>query len=118
MDNKRIFAENLKRLMTANRVSRRQLCETLDFKYSTVCAWLDGVKYPRIDKIEAIARYFNVMKSELIENKAEKVPAEVTDDDLKFALFGDVDAADELLDDIKKIAQIHLRLRQEKENIE
>lgn len=117
MDNKQVFAENLKRLMSAGKVSRRQLCQALDFKYSTVCAWLDGVKYPRIEKIEAIARYFNVKKSELIENKAEKTPVEITDEDLKFALFGDVDADDELLEDIKKIARIHLRLRNENDGI-
>jgi transcriptional regulator with XRE-family HTH domain len=31
--------------------------------------WLNGKKYPRIDKIELLARYFGILKSDLIEDK-------------------------------------------------
>ena len=33
-------------------------------------------KYPRIDKIEMLANYFRIQKSDLIEDKAKKNPPE------------------------------------------
>ena len=69
LGNKKIMAKNLKRLMTENRVSAKELSRTLDFPYTTLLSWLKGDNYPRIDKIEAMADYFGVLKSELIEEK-------------------------------------------------
>ncbi len=67
--NKQIFATNLKRLMDEEKVDRNQLCSNLNFKYSTVSEWLSAKKYPRIDKIEKLANFFGVQKSDLIEDK-------------------------------------------------
>ena len=68
-ENKIIFARNLKHYMNMNNISRSKFCEDLGFKYSTVSEWLTGTKYPRIDKIEKIASYFNLNKSDLIEDQ-------------------------------------------------
>lgn len=67
--NKTVFAENLKRYMRIHRIDRNQLCSALDLKYTTVSEWLSGKKYPRIDKIELLANYFGVQKSDLIEER-------------------------------------------------
>ena len=45
------------------------VCRDLDIPASTFSDWLNAKKYPRIDKIELLANYFNVKKSDLIENK-------------------------------------------------
>ena len=37
--------------------------------YSTFCDWVNGNKYPRIEKIEMLARYFGIQKSDLIESR-------------------------------------------------
>lgn len=50
-------------------VDRNTLCADLDLKYTTVRDWLKGITYPRIGKIELLANYFNINKSDLIENK-------------------------------------------------
>lgn len=50
---------------------RRQVCEDLGFKYTTFTDWYNGKKYPRIDKIEMLADYFGVLKSDLIEDKSD-----------------------------------------------
>ena len=34
--------------------------------------WINAVTYPRIGKIEAMASYFGVLKSDLIEEKTEE----------------------------------------------
>lgn len=77
-ENKKIMAKNIKRYMEAKGVTNQQLCEALDFKYTTFLDWIKGVTYPRIGKIEAMADYFGIQKSDLIE---EKEPAN-TDDGL------------------------------------
>lgn len=69
--NKNIFAANLAYYMDKKQVDRYQLCEALDFKYSTLCEWLSAKKYPRIDKIEKLANYFEIPKSALIEKSSE-----------------------------------------------
>lgn len=68
-DNKRIFANNLTYYMKMNNIDRYKLCDDLGFKYPTVSDWLKAKKYPRIDKIEMIANYFHIKKSDLIENQ-------------------------------------------------
>lgn len=69
MDNKNklILAKNLAFYMSQKGVDRYKLCEDLNFKYSTVSEWLSANKYPRMDKIEILANYFNINKSDLIE---------------------------------------------------
>ena len=78
MDNKYIFSKNLQRLMTINNVSRKDIANVLGISYFTVSDWVNGKKYPRMDKVELIARYFGVSKSDLIEdevtNKSQLTP--------------------------------------------
>ena len=69
--NKEIFARNLARYMERKGVTNQQLCDALDFKYTTFMDWRKGATYPRIGKIEAMAEYFGILKSDLIEEKSE-----------------------------------------------
>ncbi len=68
LGNKLVFASNLKKYMDLHNIDRNHLCRELGFKYTTVCEWLSAKKYPRIDKIELLANYFNIQKSDLIES--------------------------------------------------
>lgn len=72
MDNKNIFAENLRRQMALHKKTRRQICGDLGFSYYTFSDWVNGKKYPRMDKVEMLANYFGIQKSDLIEGKKEK----------------------------------------------
>ena len=71
MDNKNVFASNLKRYMEVEGKSRNDISEALGISYFTVSDWVNGKKYPRMDKVEMLANYFNVQKSDLIEIKSE-----------------------------------------------
>lgn len=51
--NKDILSANLQHYMNLKNVDRKQLCNDLDLKYSTVSEWISGNKYPRIDKIKS-----------------------------------------------------------------
>lgn len=72
MDNKNVFANNLKKQMELKGVSRNDICNALGISYFTVSDWVNGKKYPRMDKVEMLANYFGVQKSDLIEDKPEK----------------------------------------------
>ena len=72
-DNKNIFASNLNRLMASHRRSRKDLSDALGISYFTITAWVNGTKYPRMDKVEMLANYFGVLKSDLIEEKDDNM---------------------------------------------
>ena len=72
LGNKEIFAKNLKYYMTINNKNRNDVCRDLDIPYTTFAEWYNGNIYPRIDKIQMLANYFDIKKSDLVENK-EKV---------------------------------------------
>ena len=68
LGNKEIMAKNIKRYMEKYGKSRKEMCEVLGVKYTTFTDWVKGNTYPRIDKIELMANYFGVSKSDLVED--------------------------------------------------
>lgn len=104
MDNeaydKKIFANNLRRYMEANDKKAVDVCSYLGVAKSTVSSWLNAEKMPRMDKVEKLANWLRIQKSDLIE---EKSPA-ISEDDK--ALLEEVMANPELLKLLRKLKQI------------
>ena len=71
--NKSVMANNIKRYLQQFGKTQKELCETLGFKETTVSSWMSGKSYPRIDRIEKMAKYFGVKKADLIEDHSEDV---------------------------------------------
>lgn len=69
LGNKDIFSRNLRYYIERSGKDRSELAEIWGFPYSTVTEWINGRKYPRIDRIEKMAQYFGILKSDLIEDK-------------------------------------------------
>lgn len=86
--NKQIFAKNLESYMKLNNIDRYQLCTALGIKYPTVSAWLSANKYPRIDKIEMLANYFGIQKSDLIENKEPQTASDTLTSNVSHIVTG------------------------------
>lgn len=89
-ENKQIMARNIQWYMDQRGITRQQLCDALDIKYTTLRDWLKGITYPRIGKVEAMANYFGCEKSDLIEDKDNQPPIsgrlileDISDDDRK-----------------------------------
>lgn len=70
--NKETMSKNLKYYIEKSGKDRGTLCEIWGFPYSTVTDWINGKKYPRIDRIEVMADYFGILKSDLIEEHTEE----------------------------------------------
>jgi len=69
--NKDVLSKNLKKYISKTGKDRTQIAEDLGLSYSTLTDWVNGKKYPRINNIEKLASYFNVSKSDLIEDFEE-----------------------------------------------
>lgn len=66
---KEIFSKNLRRYMAESGKNQKELAEIVGVKAPTFNEWINGKKYPRIDKIQKLADYFGILKSDLIEEK-------------------------------------------------
>ena len=78
---------------------------------SLVTKWkTNNVQDPSPDVLRRLAKYFNITVAELLGEENEKAPTEngersVSDDDIKFALFGgDGEITDEMYDEVKRFA--------------
>lgn len=69
-DNKEVFSENLRKYIDRKGVTQRELAEVIGVSTSALNDWICAKKYPRIDKIERLAEYFGIKKSDLIEDHA------------------------------------------------
>ena len=74
--NKEIFTKNLRHYIELSGKTQKQLAEIVGVAQSTFNDWATAKKYPRIDKIEILANYFGVQKSDLIEEKTETPAAD------------------------------------------
>jgi phage repressor protein C with HTH and peptisase S24 domain len=68
LGNKKTMSSNLRRLLEPTGMNVKQFAKELNFKYTTVLDWFNANRYPRIDKIEIMAHYFGVSKSDLVED--------------------------------------------------
>ena len=72
LGNKETFAKNLSYYIDKSGKTKKDIAEIVGVAPSTLNEWTKGKKYPRIDKIELLANYFGIMKSDLIEEKTEE----------------------------------------------
>ncbi len=70
--NKETMAQNIRYYMETHNKTRKDMCKALNVSYSTFTDWVNGNKYPRIDKIEMMANYFHISKADLVEEPTEK----------------------------------------------
>lgn len=70
MNNKEVFSKNLYIQLELHNMTRADLARTLGYPETTVSNWANAVSYPRIDKIQEMADFFGVLKSDLTEDKS------------------------------------------------
>ena len=77
MNNKEIFCRNLNYYMKERGKSRKEIADAIGVSYFTLTDWVKGKFYPRMDKVERLANYFNINISDLVEERGkEKKPVE------------------------------------------
>lgn len=100
--NKEIFANNLKNYMLSNKKDRKEVAADLNIAYSTLTDWVNGKKFPRIEKVEMLADYFGVSKSDLIEDFEEVKK----DNDRLVAIIAKLRTNKELADVVERLVSL------------
>ena len=68
---RQILAKNINDLLKSKGKTQTDMAHDLNIAPTTVSSWLNCVRYPRIDKIQKMADYFGVYRSEITEEKRE-----------------------------------------------
>ena len=87
MDSRDVFIHNLNTIMKDRKVSRKDLAKGLNVPYTTLTDWCTGRIFPRVEKINMIAEYFNIKKSDLIEDMMESEDNSLSDDTVLVDVF-------------------------------
>lgn len=101
-------------LLDGKGITQKQFAEAIQVSAGNISDWKSGKSSPSPDALSKIAAYFNVTTDYLLGNDTNRANDPATNDQLKFALFGDTDVSDELLEEIKEIAKLQRRLREKK----
>ena len=67
-----LFAKNLNHYLQLNDKTQLDLANHLGVSTSAVSAWCRGAKIPRMDKVDAMCKYFGIRRSDLMEDKNSK----------------------------------------------
>ena len=68
---KKIFSENLNRYIEASGKTQLEIARGIGVSPQTFNTWCKGIAIPRMGKVQALADYFRINKSDLIELKSD-----------------------------------------------
>ena len=66
---KQIFIKNLTHYMNMNDLTQKEVADAIGVSPQTFNTWMQGIALPRMGKIQALADYFGIKKSDLIDDK-------------------------------------------------
>ena len=103
-----MFFNRFKQLCDERKISAYRACTDIGLNRSAVAKWKTGGK-PNGSTAAKLADYFGVTTDYLLGQSDERTPGEATrkvsDEDIKFALFGgDGEITDAMYDEVKKFA--------------
>lgn len=70
-EQKIIFAKNLNYYVYTSGKQQKEIAEDLDFNTKTFNGWCKGLSLPTMGKVQKIADYFGIGKSDLLDDKIE-----------------------------------------------
>lgn len=69
-EQKRIFAKNLRHYVEASGKQQKEIAEALNVNQKTFNGWCVGLSMPKAGKIQTMADYFKIGKSDLLDDKS------------------------------------------------
>ena len=105
------FGEKLRTAREKSGMTQQQVADIMQIDKSTYCGYETGKRQPDVQKIKMLSQILGISGDELLETGYEKAPTavgserSVSDDDIKFALFGDAEIDDELYEEVKAFAR-------------
>lgn len=106
------FGEKLREARESKGYTQQQIADLMQIDKSTYCGYETGKRQPDVQKIKQLSRILGVSGDDLLETDYanKKAPAgdgkrSVSDDEIKFALFGGSgEITDEMYDEVKRFA--------------
>ncbi|AMW98410.1 LexA family protein [Rummeliibacillus stabekisii] len=91
-----ILIKNLQYYFDRKGITQTDMARDLNFPETTVSNWMKGNTYPRPDKLQMMADYFNIKRSELTEEKPTNL-IEINQDLVKIPVLGAIACGDPIL---------------------
>lgn len=67
-----IFSKRLRYYLNKNEMTQVELSKKLGVGTTSVYNWCNGIKTPRMDKVDAMCKLFHCRRSDLIEDKSDQ----------------------------------------------
>lgn len=86
----KIFSKNLRRIAYNAGKTQADISRELKINKATVSSWMNGTRVPRMESIDLLCHYFNVKRSDLMEEHNEDEEKEqyyISDDARELAQF-------------------------------
>ena len=64
----KIVARNLRRIMFERDKTQTDIVNALGYSKQAVSAWMNGTRTPKMDKIDALCKYLNCKRSDIMED--------------------------------------------------
>ena len=80
-DQKRVFTRNLHRLIDESGKTQKEIADAIGVTPQRFNTWYQGISIPRIGVVQALADYFGVPKSALIDEDMPYNPRHYINDD-------------------------------------
>ena len=109
---KEVFAKNLRMYMERKGKTQKELAEIVGVSAPTMNDWIKAKKYPRIDKIEILADYFGILKSDLIEDKPKAHKEMQKKNDILSDIILKLNEDDELLAMVETLSNLGFEKRE------
>lgn len=69
-EQKKIFSKNLNKYLTLFGKTQKEVADAIDVSPQTFNTWCQGIALPRMGKVQRLADYFGVGKTDLIDEKS------------------------------------------------
>lgn len=70
-EQKRIFSKNLNKFLSQSQKTQKEVAEAINVSPQTFNTWCQGIALPRMGKVQKLADYFGILKSDLIDDKED-----------------------------------------------
>lgn len=116
-----VFTKNLNRYLSFSEKSQKEVADAIGVSPQTFNTWVKGIALPRMSKVQLLADYFGIQKSDLLEEKHDsyyineetaQIAQQIYEDKELRALF---DAARDADPEALQAAQAMLKVLKRKE---
>lgn len=68
-EQRRIFSNNLNKYLSISNKTQKEVADSIQVSPQTFNTWCQGIALPRMGKVQLLADYFGINKSDLIDEK-------------------------------------------------